>query len=85
MPTYKVSRDLQDPRVVEAPNPAAARNHVANDEITVTKIGAKEAFELMAKTPGLLLETAGEAAPEPKAEPQKQEPFDSGEEELEGN
>jgi hypothetical protein len=76
MPTYKVDRPDQKPRVVDAPNPAAARNHVANDEITVSKITASEAFKLASD--GAKLETAGEEAPKAK-------PFDSGEEELEGN
>jgi hypothetical protein len=61
MPTYKVERPDQHPRVVDAPNPAAARNHVANDEIKVSKITASEAFKLASD--GATLETAGEEAP----------------------
>jgi hypothetical protein len=59
MPTYKIDRPKQEkPRVVDAPNPAAARQHVARSELTVTKISASEAFKL-AKD-GVELETAGE-------------------------
>lgn len=65
MPTYKIDRPNQDkPRVVDATNPAAARQHVARDELTVTKITASEAFGL-AKD-GVTLETAGETPVEPE-------------------
>jgi hypothetical protein len=80
MPTYKVERPGQKPRVVDAPNPAAARNHVANDEITVSKITASVAFKLASD--GAKLETAGEEPPKPQP---PRESFDSGEEELERN
>lgn len=66
MPIYKVDRQGRDPRVVEAPNPAAARRHVANDEFTVSILSAKDAFALSNK--GAKLETAGEE-PEPEKQP----------------
>jgi hypothetical protein len=64
MPTYKIDRP-DKARVVDAPNPAAARLHVAKSEITVTKIGASEAFKLAGE--GVTLETANEPA-EPQGE-----------------
>lgn len=74
-PVYRVDRDGLEPRVVEAKTPAAARAHVANDEIRTAKIGASDAMRLMAATPGLMLETAGETAEsEPEIEPQPEEP-----------
>lgn len=82
MPTYKITnaRDIESPRVVEADNPAAAKAHVAKTELTVERIDVATAFRLASN--GVTLETAGEEPP--KAEP-KREPFDSGEEEIEGN
>lgn len=58
MPTYRCDREGQKPRVVEASNPAAARQHVAKDEIKVTKIEVSDAFALAAD--GAKLEKAGE-------------------------
>lgn len=83
MPTYKVDRPGQKPRIVDAPNPANARAHVANDEITVTKITASEAFKLAVG--GARLEVSGITAPETEAEQQERKPLVSGEEELKGN
>lgn len=64
MPTYKVERPGQKPRIVDAPNPAGARNHVAYDEITVSKITASQAFALAGD--GARLETVGEVLQEPE-------------------
>ena len=61
MPTYKCERPDQKPRIVDAPNKAAARAHVAKSEISVSIIGATEAFRL-AQDPDITLETAGEGA-----------------------
>ena len=62
MPTYRIDRPGQDnPRVVEAANPAAARQHVAKDELKVTKIEVSDAFALA--NDGVKLEKAGEEAP----------------------
>lgn len=59
MPTYRIDRTGADkPRVVEAPNPAAARQHVAKDELNVRKIEVSEAFALASE--GVKLEKAGE-------------------------
>lgn len=68
MPTYRIDRDGKPPRIVDAPTPASARNHVASDEIRATKITASEAFKLAGT--GATLETAGEVevAAEPAAE-----------------
>lgn len=63
MPTYKIEREGRKPRIVDAPNPGAARQHVARSEISVSKIGATEAFRL-AQDPDITLEIAGaEATP----------------------
>ncbi len=62
MPTYKIDGlGLDKPRVVEAGNPAAARQHVAAD-LTVKKIEVSEAFALAGD--GAKLEKAG-VTPEP--------------------
>ena len=66
MPVYKCERKGQDPRIVEAPNPGAARQHVAKTEITVTKIGTSEAFDHSNR--GLKLEIAGQIQPSPDDE-----------------
>ncbi len=60
MPTYKVERPGQKPRIIDAPNPAAARQHVARSELAVTTITASQAFALARD--GATLETAGETA-----------------------
>lgn len=71
MPTYRIDRPGSDkPRVVEAKTPAAARAHVAKDELKVSKIGTAEAFTLARA--GITLETAGEEA-EPEQGEQKEE------------
>ncbi len=62
MPTYAVYREGRKPRVIEAPNPAAARQHVATDELSVRKIEVSEAFALA--NDGVRLEKAGEVLPE---------------------
>jgi hypothetical protein len=62
VPTYKIERPNQKPRIVDAPNKAAARAHVAKSEISVSVIGATEAFRL-AQDPDISLEVAGEEAP----------------------
>ena len=76
MPTYKITRPgVTAPRVVDASNPAAARQHVAKDEIAITKITVSEAFALAGQ--GVKLETAGEEpapAPEPEPEPEELDP-----------
>lgn len=60
MPTYRIDRPNQDkPRVVDASNPAAARQHVAKSELKVTKIEARDAFALA--NDGVELETAAQA------------------------
>lgn len=67
-PVYLCERKNQDPRIVEAPNPAAARQFVARTEITVTKMGVSEAFAHSNR--GARLEVAGEepiVAEEPRA------------------
>jgi hypothetical protein len=62
MPTYAVEREGRDkPRVVEAANPAAARQYVAKDELKVRKIETREAFALA--NDGVELEVAGEEPP----------------------
>ncbi len=62
MPTYLVTGlGLPKPRVVEAPNPASARQHVASD-LTLRKIEVSEAFALA--NDGVRLEKAGETPPE---------------------
>lgn len=68
MPLYTVTnaRDIENPRVVEAPNPQAARAHVARDELTVTKCTTADAFRLAQN--GVELETAGVEAEEPTGE-----------------
>lgn len=59
MPTYRIDGlGLEKPRVVQAPNPAAARQHVAAGLI-VRKIEASDAFALAAD--GVKLEKVGEA------------------------
>ena len=73
MPTYKVDRPGSNaPRVVEAKTPAAARAHVAKDELKVSKIATAEAFKLAAT--GVTLETAGEEAAEPEPESEELDP-----------
>lgn len=58
MPTYHVTTPgIDKPRVVEASNPAAARQHVAKD-MAVRKIEVSEAFRLAGD--GVKLEVAGE-------------------------
>lgn len=58
MPTYKIEGlGLERPRVIEAGNPAAARQHVAAG-LTVRKIEVSEAFALAGD--GVKLEKAGE-------------------------
>ncbi|MGH6729107.1 MAG: hypothetical protein ACREBK_03045 [Sphingomicrobium sp.] len=62
IPTYKIDGlGLDKPRVVEAPNPASARQHVATG-LNVRKIEVSEAFALA--NDGVKLEKAGEAQPE---------------------
>jgi hypothetical protein len=58
LPTYRVDRPDQKPRIVDAPNPAAARQHVAKSDISVSMITASDAFKLAQD--GAVLETAGE-------------------------
>ena len=66
MPTYVVDRPGQKPRVVEAATPAAARHHVAQDELKVRKIETREAFALA--NDGVSLEKAGETtSPAPES------------------
>lgn len=67
MPVYRVDREGKTPRVVEAADPRGARNHVAIDEIKVTRIEVADAFRLASD--GIKLETAGEEVPEPQPEP----------------
>lgn len=63
MPTYKITGlGLDKPRVVEAGNPGAARQHVAKG-LDVRKIEVSEAFALAGE--GAKLEKAG--APEGNA------------------
>lgn len=70
MPTYKIDGlGLEKPRVVEAPNPASARQHVAAS-LTVRKIEVSEAFALA--NDGVRLEKAGTVEPEPD-EPVKEQ------------
>lgn len=77
MPTYRIDRPNQDkPRVVDAANPAQARQHVAKDELKVTSIGASEAFKLAGQ--GVELEQAVAAVAE---EPQQQQQSQGGEDE----
>ena len=58
MPVYKIDGlGLAKPRVVQAPNSAAARQHVARD-LAVVKIEASDAFALAEE--GVRLEKAGE-------------------------
>lgn len=58
MPTYHLTGlGLDKPRVIEAPNPGAARQHVAKD-LTIRKIEVSEAFALASE--GAKLEKAGE-------------------------
>ncbi len=70
MPTYKITnkRDIQNPRVVDAQNPAAARAHVASDELAVERIDVSTAFKLASA--GVKLETAGEEAAPPQQQQQ---------------
>ncbi len=68
MPTYKIDGlGLEKPRVVEAGNPAAARQHVATG-LTVRKIEVSEAFALA--NDGVRLEKAGEVLPEETPAPE---------------
>lgn len=60
MPTYRVDRPGQKPRIIDAPNPAAARQHVSRSELVVTMITASQAFALAHE--GATLELAGETA-----------------------
>lgn len=75
MPTYRIEGlGLTKPRVVEASNPAAARQHVASG-LSVKKIEVSEAFTLAGE--GVKLEKAGEAPAEVPPLPE------AGEEEAE--
>lgn len=57
MPTYRVDRPGQEkPRIIDAANPAQARQYVARSELKVTTITASEAFKLAGE--GCELETA---------------------------
>lgn len=75
MPTYKIEGlGLPKPRVVEAPAPASARQHVARD-LTVTKIESSEAFRLGAD--GAKLEVAGVAPLEEEPQDEEQQHGDT--------
>lgn len=78
MPTYKIEGlGLDKPRVVEAPTPATARNHVAA-KLVVTKIEASEAFRL--GKDGASLEIAGSAPiveEEPHGDTDQHAPLDN--------